>query len=509
MSVSPLRCGSGGRSDDTAYQGAILGSSSARLTTLIAVIFIVAAILRVWAGAGQPLWLDEAWTGIHALQPTFGDFIREVYVDINAPLYYGLMWGWAALFGVSNEALRAPSLAFGLLAPLLALMPSREIDRATRLIWCVLLATWMPGLLQSQEARCYTMLLALCTGGIVLHARLIGRPTLALASAWASIGTLAILTHYYAAILFGCQGLAYLAYHRGRALRTWPAGLIYLLAFGWMAYHLPQLATFAETNWFSALHISALPWIALYALGPGAVGLLLMSPGIRNSVLGIPLGGPRNRSAVLPWVVGPAIAGAAILIAAGFLRPSFTQRYLTIFVPGLLLALAAWAAAIGRTRPWAPPVYLGISLGWAFLWATTTGAAPARIFNFETASEYLMSEGADTVVFTWDNPSAQLLPARKMGELGSFFFRRASSPLLTTGLPLPGDKDPNRVLLETATGERPGILWIYDRNVPGTLALSHPPSIETLDLSWRCRDFGRDAVGVLACIRSEPKPPAA
>jgi hypothetical protein len=96
-----------------------------------------------------------------------------------------------------------------------------------------------------------------------------------------------------------------------------------------------------------------------------------------------------------------------------------------------------------------------------------------------------------------------------MGELGSFFFRRASSPLLTTGLPLPGDKDPNRVLLETATGERPGILWIYDRNVPGTLALSHPPSIETLDLSWRCRDFGRDAVGVLACVRSEPKPPAA
>jgi uncharacterized membrane protein len=473
----------------------------------VAVVVVLTAAIRVVAGSGQPLWLDEAWTGLHALQPTFGAFLREIYIDVNAPAYYVLVWGWAALFGVSNEALRAPSVAFGLVAPLIALLPSREINRPTRLIWCALLASWVPGLLQSQEARGYTMLLALCTAGTVLYARLLAGPTLARAATWAGVGALAIVTHYYAAILFACQGLAYLALHRARAVRTWPAALIFLPGFGWMAYHLPQLAIFAQVNWYSTLQPSMLPFIAIYALGPAGLALLIMAPGIRGSVLGIPLRSAQDRSpVVLPWVIVAASAGAVVLVGAGFLRPSFTQRYLTIFVPGLLLGVAAWAAAIGRTRPWAPMTLIGLSLGWAVLWATQIGVAPARALNFETASAHVVNERADTVVFTWDNPSAQLLPASKMSELGSFFFRRAGSPITTVGVPLAADKDPNRVLTDAAVGDRPAIIWIYDLNVPGTLALAHPPRIEELDARWSCRDFGRNAIRVVACVRPERPP---
>ena len=474
------------------------------LPATVATVLIITATIRLLAGPG-PLWVDETWTGIHALQPTIGQFFREVYVDINAPLYYLLMWGWAALFGVSNEALRAPSLFFGLIAPLLALLPSREIDRPTRLLWCALLAMWVPGLPQSLEARCYPMLLALCVGGTILHGRLIAAPSLGRAAAWASIGALAILTHYYAAILFGLQGLAFLACNRTRALRTWPAALIFLPAFGYMAYHLPQLAAFAQTSWYSTLPPAALPAIVVYAVGPGTVALLLMSPGIKGSFFGVPVRpvGPR----LLPWIVGPAALGAILLVVAGLLRPSFTPRYLTIFVPGILLGVAAWAAAIGRSRPWAPMILVGLSLAWIVFWASAIGVGRTRTLNFEAASESLLQDHAEAVVFTWDNPSAQQLPAAKMSELGSFFFRRAEAQITTIGMPLPEGADPNRVLLDAAKGDRPGIIWVYDRSVPGTLALAHPPRIEALDPSWTCRDLGRDAIGVLTCLRAGPKPP--
>ena len=477
------------------------------LPGLVALLLVGTGAIRLWAGAGEPLWIDEAWTGVHALQPTFGQFLREVYVDINAPLYYVLTWSWAALFGVSNEALRAPALAFGLLAPLVALLPVREIDRPTRLIWCALLATWPPSLLQAQEARCYTLLFGLATLGVVLHVRMLAVPTLARAAAWAGVGSLAILTHYYAAILFGCQGLAYLARHRAAAVRTWPAALLYLPAFGWMAYHLPQLAGFAQTNWYTRLDLAALPLVGFYVVGPAPLTLALMGAGLRGSIFGLSRDVFGGRGAALAWAVAAVAAATLVLVTAGMLRPSFTARYLTIFVPGLLLAVSAWAAAIARQRPWAPAVLLAAAFGWALLWTVNVGAGPSRILNFEAASAHLVHEGADTVAFTWDNPSARGLEPRQMAEFGSFFFRRAAAPVTTIGLSIPADGDPNRLLPDAARGRKPGILWVYDLNVPGTAAIAHPAAIERLDPTWACRDFGRDTIGVVACIRSAPKPP--
>ena len=485
------------------------GSSVAIMVGTVVAVLLITGLLRITVGASEPLWLDETYTGVHALQPTFRQFLQDIYVDINAPLYYLLTWGWAALFGVSNEALRFPSLVLGLLTPLIALLPSNEIDRQTRLIWCALLATWMPGILQSQEARCYTLLLALGTGGTILHARLMATPSLGRASAWAGIGALAILTHYYAVLLFGCQGLAYLACHRGRALRTWPAALLFAPAFGWMAYQLPQLAGFAGNNWYSTLTLSSLPLLGLHAVGPGVIALFVMAAGIRGSVFGVPLPARMiSKPVVLPWVLGASAAGIAVLLIAGFLRPSFTTRYLTVFEPGLLLALAAWAAAVARTRVWVPPVFVACCLGWALLWSSLFGASALRLLNFETASDYLMREGADTVAFTWDNPITQGLAPDMMAELGSFFFRRAGSPVRTKGVVLQAGEDPNVALVEAARSERPGIVWAYDFAVPRTSALTYPPAIAARDPSWTCRNFGRFNIGILACIRSAQAGPA-
>ncbi len=477
-------------------------SGPAALTALTAIVVAVTAVLRARAGAGEPLWLDETWTGLHALQPTFGRLMDGIYIDVNAPLYTLAMWCWAGLAGVSDTALRIPSLGLALLVPFLALSPSGGTDRTTRLVWCALVAAWVPGLFQAQEARCYALLLGLCTLGTVLHARLIASPSLARAASWAGVGALAVLTHYHAVVLFGCQGLAYLVRHRGRAIATWPAAALYLPAFGWMGHHAPQLAAFAQSNWYTALAPTELPLVLLRFLGPGALLLLAASMGSRSAFAPV----AERRAAVLPWVIGASAIGAVAVLAMGMFRPSFTPRYLTPFVPGLLLGLAAWAAAIGRARPWAPHAIVGLSLAWALL-CVGSAEENRRPLNFEAAADDLMARGVDTVAFTWDNPSARGLTPSLMAELGSFFFRRASVPIAVTGLPLAAGADPNQILTAAARGDRPSLLWVYDLNVPGTAALTAPPAIESLDSSWSCRDFGRGTVGVVACVRPEAGPP--
>lgn len=474
---------------------------AAPLAPVVVTILILTSLIRVVVGSDELLWLDETWTGLHASQPSLAAFLRWVYVDINAPLYYALMWVWAHLFGLSDGSLRFPSLLFGLAFPLLALIPTREIDRTTGLVWCALLATWSPGLFQSQEARCYTMLLALCTGGTILHARLMARPTLWRATAWAAVGSLAILTHYYAAILFGCQGLIYLAVRRGAAMRTWPAALAFVPAFGWMAYHLPQLTAFAETNWYSPEPVLVVIPIIGFAIGWTKLLIPAMAIG-RSRRKGTEPDAIPHGSAGLRWVVAATVLAAGMLAVAGILRPVFTLRYMTIFAPGLLLGCALWARNIGLARPFAPLVLVAACGVSSIVWAVSTYGFRERFMSLEAASDALMAAKVDLVAFAWDNRSTKgLLPA-DLASLGGFFFKRAGYPVRVLGVTLdPGD-DPNGKLMASAIGPRAGIMWIYDLHIGGTAAATYPPVIDRLDPSWRCHDYGGDRIGVVACVRA-------
>jgi hypothetical protein len=181
---------------------------------------------------------------------------------------------------------------------------------------------------------------------------------------------------------------------------------------------------------------------------------------------------------------------------------SFTNRYLIVFLPGLLLAIAMAAAGLGRRLPIIP-------LGVALLFATTAltraievRGQPLKIYNFEAASDLLMAAQVRHLVFLYDNPTGPLFPSDQLAALGGFFLKRAGSSAAVEGLSLRAGDDPNTAVLAAAR-DRPqaGILWIYDTDVRGTAARSHPPRIEEVDPGWLCRQFGRDSIGVVACIR--------
>jgi len=40
-------------------------------------------------------------------------------------------------------------------------------------------------------------------------------------------------------------------------------------------------------------------------------------------------------------------------------------------------------------------------------------------------------------------------------------------------------------------------------NVHDTIARVSPPHVAELDRHWRCRNYGTDSIGVLACVNTE------
>jgi hypothetical protein len=190
-----------------------------------------------------------------------------------------------------------------------------------------------------------------------------------------------------------------------------------------------------------------------------------------------------------------------VLVVAMF-STSFTNRYLIVFLPGLMLGIAMAAAGLGRRLPIIP---LGVALlfgATAVTRAIEVRGHPLKIYSFEAASDLLMAAQVRHLVFLYDNPTRPLFPSDQLAALGGFFLKRAGSTAAVEGLSLRAGDDPNAALLAAARDlPQAGILWIYDTDVRGTAAKSHPPRIDAADPAWQCRQFGRDSIGVVACIR--------
>ncbi|HVV95346.1 MAG TPA: glycosyltransferase family 39 protein [Hyphomicrobiales bacterium] len=479
-----------------------------RLTIMAAICLAGAAAARILSGIGQPLWLDEAWTGAIVAHADLRGLLHRIYLDPNAPLYYLLMYGWSLLFGLSDLALRTPSILFGIATPLLVwrtATPGLALEE--RLTWAVVLASWFPGIWYATDARCYALLLFLCTGQTLAYARLIATPGMRRAFGWTAWSTLAILTHYDAGFLALCQGLFYLAVHRRAALRTWPAALLFLPAAGWIAWHLPRLAEFArpEVAWYARLGPGDLPGILDFFFAPRMVPLglavlavvaLLVRP--RPS----PAQRPRAGGNLVPvTIIAAGLAAGGIVVALGFARPSFTLRYLIPVAPAVLLGLVLAMGSVARRWGVVWPATMAICLCGGLM-ATWGIASQPRHYSFEPAAADLAAAGTRRLAFAWDNPASPVLRPSQLEALGSFFFTRTGRPVAVDPVVLRPGEDANAALLRAAgTAPRTAILWLYDRSVHDTAAIATPPAIAARDPSWRCRNYGRDPIGVIACRR--------
>ena len=483
-----------------------------KIPSLLAIVvfaaFVLGTILRlVVVHRYLPLSLDEAWTGAIVAQPTLRATIDQSLFEPNAPSYFIFMYFWTKWFGLSDSALRLPSFVFGAIAPLITLLPSKGMERSARLVWCGLVALWIPGIWYSQEARNYSLAFFLATACTVAYVRLLTQPSMQAAIGWALLGCLTILTQYHSLLLVGCQGIGYLVVHRQRALRTWPAALLFLPAVAWMVAHIPRVLQYADpkASIYPLVKLGSLLEVIYFLVGDVRLAILLLIAALALGVLAWQSTSPPRRAkfpdATSVWVAaGTAAVGALVLISIGTLRPTFAVRYLIAFTPGILLGFSLLAARFGQ-RWELVPVGIVILFG---IFACAENARISQIdgksvWNFEQASHELEKYGVDQVVFLLDSPVTKILQPSQLKALGGFYFKRDGLTIHITPIFLqPGD-NPNESLLAAATTSRSGILWLYEPQFSNTAAVS--VQIEQIDRAWVCNNFVREPLGVVACHR--------
>jgi hypothetical protein len=343
----------------------------------------------------------------------------------------------------------------------------------------------------------------------LLFLRLITAPRLWTACWWAGCSSLAVLTHYHAGLLTFCEGMAFLAVWRMRALKTWPAALAFVPAFGWIAWHSPRLADIAQSNaaWYGILQPVDLLYTLQFLLGAPAVLLAFaLAAGIAYAfgVKPLPLSPAKPGTAEFGCrvLILCALAAACILIAIGLMRHAFTSRYLMPTMPAFALALALALQMLARR--WAPAyafVLLGCLGGGMF--ALHDIAQGPRVYSFEQASHDLAADGVREVLFLFDNPATPVLHDSTLRALGGFFFQRDGGPVTATPVRLRTGEDASATLLAHSQSPQTGILWVYDLKMRNTAATINPPHIAELDRRWRCRNYGKDNIGVLACVSKE------
>ena len=121
-------------------------------------ILLLGIILRVIA-LNQSLWLDEAINVLAAKNYSFLGMIGEyARADFHPPGWFMILWFWTRLFGISEMAVRMPSVIFGVLTIYVVFLLGQKLhSKALGLFSALLLAINPLHIYYSQEARMYAL----------------------------------------------------------------------------------------------------------------------------------------------------------------------------------------------------------------------------------------------------------------------------------------------------------------------------------------------------------------
>lgn len=338
-----------------------------RFALLLLLLFAFA--LRLWSLDAKGLAYDEAATALmaRATPAAISDFHWRAAFE-HPPLWQLLMHYWSLAIGQSEVALRLLPVFAGVIALPLAWQLARRLGLATwTALTAVLLTTTAPVLIYySQEARMYTLVVALALASLLLTQQLaiaptVGKVGLYLLVNWAMLGL-----HYYSVLLIGAEGvflLGWLLWQR-LPLRYWLwHGAALLLTIAplalWMAFApgfratativlsgsdgpQPTAPAFADALWrdltFAAIRWGSAEAVWGYLLLPlVALGfILLLRPtnlaGFADKQRGLLL----LLVCLLPVVV-------SLLISR-----TLATRYLLYIMPPLLIVIAAGIGWLGQ-----------------------------------------------------------------------------------------------------------------------------------------------------------------
>ena len=335
----------------------------------------IALMLADGYGLGRvSLWRDEAYTVDAASRPLPGILATAGHTDAVNSAYYALMHTWIAVAGVSETALRLPSVLAMAVAAVFTAAIGRHLARATRLPAPALTGV-LGGLLfvaapqvtrYAQEARAYGLVTMCATIATYLLLR-------ALADGrwrwWAAYGAAIVATGLFnllALLLLAAHGVTVWVVHtRQRAARAHgeyaPAAPVMPSAMPvsrWLAAAgaaTVVLSPLLVTGWQQRRQISWLARPGLRAVSNLVISfagsnplvplmVLLVAAGVTATVASRPRAVADVVTVAVPWLMLPA----AILLAASQVHPVYNARYIVYCLPALALLAATGLAGMTR-----------------------------------------------------------------------------------------------------------------------------------------------------------------
>lgn len=366
-------------------QGLDRGKDRAFAAALAAL--ILAGIgLRVLSLVNTPFSIDDIFTTMILRPPVSFDSLvldRAIRIEANPPLYYILAAAWTAVFGAGEIALKAFSVALGLLAlPACYLLGRGLFPRRVLLIQIALLACSYGAIVTGHAARPYSLLLLLGAVLTFLYfaAEREWREDDRL-PAWRLLlicvtGALAAHAHYFGLIFAGAvfaMLLLQALWHReiGAAFSIAGFGLASLALFlPWLLHEVPRQQRIVEEIslfWFpdrAGEYFDQFITFAAY-LGGSSYAAFVLFLGFLAA-----LWASRNRPSqaeTLPRARAvarcAALSGIALtlIVLLNFAAPLSFARYFVVLLPALYLGVALafdlWLEhAEARGRRWLGPL---------------------------------------------------------------------------------------------------------------------------------------------------------
>lgn len=298
----------------------------------VGALVLLAAALRVPALNAQ-YWIDEMFTVVEFVRPSFIAIVTSFESQNNHPLYSLLANAAVAVLGESPWVLRLPALLFGVASIGAVYWLAVQItDRTEALLATALLAVSYHHVWFSQNARSYTALLFFTLVGTGLFLRLCRERTgdaRSTALAYAAFMTLAVYAHMTAALIVCAHFLvwAVAVSVRGRWQDAWRSAPAFAVALAGAL----SLCVYA-------------PGLGHIASGLGGAGeqvdmvwknpLWMLMETVRGLARGVPGG-------------VPALAIAAIAPVAGLVSYARRDPVITalMIAPGILTAALLVATA--------------------------------------------------------------------------------------------------------------------------------------------------------------------
>jgi mannosyltransferase len=424
--------------------------------TLLALILLFAAVVRIATLSKLSLWYDEC-ASLQIAQTPWPELIHTIKLTENTPPgYYLILKIWCEVFGTSEWALRMPSAIAGVLSIwFLYRLCSYCIGKREALIAAALMAASHYHIWYSQEARAYIFVLLFAVWSCDEFVRMLDEPPRWQRDLRYWIATVLLLySHLYAPLALAAQYLHFIVRFLSRQKpKLSVARFLQLQLSVWIVFAiwLPVVVHWykmrSEGFWIPPAHLRDIAIAFSMYVCNGHAQILWAA-----LALAVAGGARRDVRRVLALLGGMLILPVVLPVIASMLtHPLFVPRYGIVALAPLFILIACGIARFGRVV--APIVVVALAI------PMLLAPDPMDKGPFRAVGQYLR-EWMQPGDYVWVNQKADLAPIRYYIGRPDVKYRAFWGKLIPLGVPLPDPKVHVWYVVSNPIPEQSGVLTI-------------------------------------------------